>query len=96
MFGLFDIDSDTVLATSAYLEQNRKRSDGLFSYSDESNDIDYVSSLRMAQYYLEVGRKDEAHRMVRGVIDQSNETELLSTVEHAELSSTLLDTINRA
>lgn len=96
MFGLFDIDSDTVLATSAYLEQNRKRSDGLFSYSDESNDIDYVSSLRMAQYYLEVGRKDEAHRMVRGVIDQSDETELLSTVEHAELSSTLLDTINRA
>lgn len=96
MFGLFDIDSDVIRATSAYLEQNYRRPDGLFRGSDESKNADYVFSLRMSQYYLEVGRKDEAHRIIRSVIDQSDDTELLSVVERAELASTLLDTINRA
>ena len=96
MFGLVGADSDVAQATVSYLEQVLRRDDGLFGSVANNHEIDHLASLRMAQYYLEANRKDEAHRILRSIIDKSDAYSSLPTVVHAEIVSTLLDTINRA
>jgi GH15 family glucan-1,4-alpha-glucosidase len=99
MFGLFDVDNDIIQATARSVEEQFRRDDGLFASHLEKNDIDYIGSLRMAQYYIEVGRHDDAERIVSQVIAHLPDTDKFDVSEvwlRAELASTLLDTLASA
>lgn len=98
MFGLVDADSDLMLSTVDRLEKTLRRDDGLFYRSQNSDEIDYIGSLWMAQYYMEVGKRDDSNIIISAVLDglKSATAETTSVAWlHAELISTLLDTLVR-
>ena len=95
MFGLFDPEEDTVEQTIGEIEREFRREDGLFACDSDKKDIDYVGSLWMAQYYIEVNRRDDAYRVVQGIIDERTEGTSQATWVCAEIVSTLLDTTYR-
>ena len=95
MFGLFEPEEDTVEQTIGEIEREFRREDGLFACDSDKKDIDYVGSLWMAQYYIEVNRRDDAYRVVQGIIDERTEGTSQATWVCAEIVSTLLDTTYR-
>ena len=98
MFGLFDIDHPAIAKTVKEIEQNHlSGTDGMFY--DRRGRIDYVGSLRMAQYYIETSQQDKAESIIRLVsrVMTSNVAmshESMSTQTYAEYISTLLDMIS--
>lgn len=97
MFGLVAMQDDTVSRTAERLERELKRDDGLFVVVGDPNQIDCIGSLWMAQYYMEIGKTEEAESIISAVIDllRTRGTEYRSTWLHAELLSTLIDLIGR-
>ena len=98
MFGLYDITSPVISETVKRLEQSLGLAESMFAKSPESTDIDYIGSLWMSQYYMEVGRDDEASQIINkvindmdaGLLDESSKVWVC-----AELVSSLLDTMTR-
>ena len=124
MFGLFPADSHEMIAAIATLKQTFGVNDGALGLPRYENDhyqrnhdevtgnYWFITSLWLAQYYVEQGREEEAkpiltwvkqHALTTGVlaeqVDPLDDT-LLSvaplTWSHAEYISTLLDTITEA
>lgn len=96
MFGTTDLDISIVEHTAEKIETKLRREDGLFAYDETRKDIDFIGSLWMAQYYIELNRRDEAYRIIRKITnEQMAGSESFSTWMRAEVVSTLLDTINR-
>lgn len=96
MFGLVDIDDPRLDSSIKVIEEQLRRQDGLFAIGSEDNQqIDYLGSLWMAQYYIEKDRTAEAEVIVMAVIDQlSSAGSIENEVRiRAEIVSTLLDTI---
>lgn len=124
MFGLFAIDSDEMKSSVLSLKTKfsvssdnpgvpRYENDAYRRASEQSpSNPWYITSLWLAQYYLEVGNKDEAHTVLdwiqkaagrTGVIGEQvdprthNEVSVAPlTWSQAEYVSTLLDTITGA
>lgn len=121
MFGLFAVDSDEVMASIATAEQRfsvSESSPGIPRYEHDSyrrsNDSSlgnwwFVTTLWLAQYYLEVGHLDRGENIVKWVRDHMWATGVLSEQidpitrdelsvaplnwSQAEYVSTLLDTV---
>lgn len=97
MFGILPPGDAVLVRTVARIEQELRLETGLFRESDNQS-IDYVGSLWMAQYYLEVGRGNEADAIIQQVIaaTESADDTIMTMRLHAEIISSLLDTIDRA
>lgn len=98
MFGLFDVDSEVIRKTAEHIESSLRFEHGLFAMSEQSLDIDYVGSLWMSQYYMEVGRTDDAMQILSQVMNDINSGSLGTKTPiwvYAELVSALLDTMTR-
>lgn len=96
MFGILDSAQHEMKASLRSIEKRLLRSDGLFAASEDKQDIDYIGSLRMAQYYLEVGEDDMASTIIELTISRINNLQFdvsQPALLNAELVSTLLDTI---
>lgn len=120
MFGLFPVDSPEMARSVAAVEETfgSKEAIGLPRYQndtycrvDPSTNGNWwvITTLWMAQYYLEIGNADEARRILAWVKDHSGTTGILPeqlnpiderfvsvaplTWSHAEYVATLLDTI---
>lgn len=121
MFGLFPVDSEEMRSTVATVESTFGVTDASFGIPRYENDTYrradpsslgnwwYITTLWMAQYYLETGNNKRATDMIAWVRDQAFETGVLSeqvdpktqaitsvaplTWSQAEYVSTLLDTI---
>ena len=121
MFGLFPVGSEELTATIATLNRTFGMDNGTIGLPRYEND-DYrrvnpgvtgnwwiISSLWLAQYHIEVGETDAAHRILNWVQDHASSTGMLAeqlspvdevpisveplTWSHAEYIATLLDTI---
>ncbi len=95
MFGLYAVDDPIIVDSVTFLERAHRRDDGLFM--NDLAEVDYVHSLWMAQYYMEVNHPGDALKIIDRVID---DLPLLAGEPHelvvrAELLSTLLDTTTR-
>lgn len=98
MFGLIDIDSQIMHNTLKYLEDNLQIKNKLFRSQGDSDEVDYIGSIWMAQYYMEVGRKDEANEILSQVIFDFSANKISKhqvTWSHAEYISAMLDTLTR-
>lgn len=124
MYGLFPVDSDETTQSIATIEKVFEQSSGKLGFARYEHDnyrmADssslgnpwFVTSLWMAQYYLEVGRQDEAHQLLdwardcmwpTGVLAEqvdprdNSETSVSPLAwSQAEYISTLLDTITES
>lgn len=122
MFGLFSLESpELTSAIETYTSTLQAKDVIAFPrYEDDSyHRVDqaspgnwwFITSLWMAQYYLEIGNNDAAHQVIDWVNGFSKESNILSeqispvdqalispsplTWSHAEFLSTLLDTIKK-
>lgn len=98
MYGLIDFNSDTVKDAVIKVEESYRRHDGLFSNKSDKSNVDTVSSLWMAQYYLEAGRSDDSKTILDKIfttIDSDDEYPESTTWGYAEFVSSLLDTLTR-
>ena len=98
MYDLVDVDSPMMLETVKFLEETRLNDEGLLLDDNDGGAVDYVGSLHLAQYYLEVGRASEAGNIVDRTKAYLEETSMASADQvwlRAELISTMLDTITR-
>lgn len=98
MFGLYDISSPAIAETVKRLEQSLGLEGGMFAKSPGSIDVDYIGSLWMSQYYMEVSRDKEAFQIINRVINDMDAglvDENLKIWVCAELISSLLDTMTR-
>jgi GH15 family glucan-1,4-alpha-glucosidase len=121
MYGLFPVGSDELTSAietlkTTFLSGNRKI--GLPRYENDhyyhvdgasTGNIWFVTSLWLAQYYIETGKHDEAHEIIGWVQDNAMMTGIMAeqispidgsfisvaplTWSHAEYLATLLDTI---
>jgi GH15 family glucan-1,4-alpha-glucosidase len=121
MFGLFPVGSDEMNAAVDTLVQTFHTKDGAVGlpryendyYRRVSSDVTgnwwFISSLWLAQYYIETNELDKAHAIIAWVCNHASETGILSeqvspldekpisvaplTWSQAEYVATLLDTI---
>ncbi|OYW83720.1 hypothetical protein B7Z17_05270 [Candidatus Saccharibacteria bacterium 32-49-10] len=123
MFGLFELDSTelkmaaettikTFGATEDYVVGLPRYENDYYQRVDPNTHGNwwYITTLWLAQYYLEAGKVSSAHAIIDWVIDKSMDSGVLSeqisprdgglisvaplTWSHAEFIATLLDTIN--
>lgn len=98
MFGLIDARSDIATATARDIELRLRTPDGLFMVSKESSQVDWIGSLRMAQYYNEIDRHEDVNKIVAQAVSLISKNHLPdsdSTWIMAEIVSLLLDTISK-
>lgn len=97
MFGLVDISDDRLAKTARAIERDLREESGLFT-SREDRVVDYIGSLWMSQYYMEIGRDKEAYAVISQVaqaISHGDTDSIPTTGIHAEVISALLDTLTR-
>lgn len=121
MFGLFPVGSDELTAAVATFVDSFKNDRGIIAYpryerdtyhrADESSQGNwwFITTLWMAQYYLEIEDTDNAHRILNWVRENTTSTSMMAeqinpndsshispsplTWSHAEYVATLLDTL---
>ena len=98
MFGLIDMGHPAVAATVERLEREALSPLDKVFYAPDGQ-IDYVGSLRMAQYYLESGERDKAEAIVRRISRVITAADTphgqLTTWVYGEFINTLLDMLTR-
>ncbi len=99
MFGVIDIDDPMIGATAERVEVALRGKDQLFSSANDPEQVDYVGSLWMSQYYKEVGRDKEAGAILTQVLERVRSYDEATLGEttwiHAEILNTLLDNLTQ-